>query len=370
ATLIVLFDQQALGGLSFQMSFLAVLFIGALIWPQGDKVPPSEGEAFAGKTLRYAWGLVLITLAASVGLMPLVAYYFHYFSLVSPAANFIVGPLVSMVLVPFSLLGAGAYIVTGYYITWPVVLVVARASVWLASFFASAPYSSVTVPAFPAGLLLVYYAGFALWFWRRRWRWLLLAPVLSVLLCVLISTNLLPLYANASNGSADSMRVTFPDAGRADAAVIEILPPRGVGNGATLVVDTGRRGHEVAAYLKSRGIETIDALIITHAHADHAGGAGRLADGFKVLEIWDGGWVDYSMGVLQGIPRRTLKRGDVIEGKGFRLLVLHPYEGFVSSEEGHRAVNDRSLVFRVTGGGASFLFTSDIGGEAARNILN
>ena len=381
ATLIVLFDPQALGGLSFQMSFLAVLFIGALIWPQGDRAspPPLEAETMAAKAARYAWGLVLITLAASLGLMPLVAYYFHYFSLVSPAANFIVGPLVSMVLVPFSLLGAGAYIVTGYYITWPVVLVVARASVWLASFFASAPYSSVTVPAFPAGLLLVYYAGFALWFWRRRWLFLA-APALSVLVFVLINTNLLPLDANVSKGSTNTMRVTFPDAGRADAAIIELLPASGgAGYGETLVVDTGRRGHEVAAYLKSRGIETIDALIITHAHADHAGGIGRLSDEFKVLEIWDGGWVDYSSGVLlNGIPRRTLRRGDVIDGKGFSLQVLHPYEGFVSTEEGPRAVNERSLVFRLIGdgpdggdggGNASFLFTGDIGGEAARNIL-
>ncbi len=366
ASVIVVLDPQALSGLSFQMSFLAVLFIGMFIW-HGNAGPPEyedpREQGMPGKLLRYVRGLVFITLAASVGLFPLVAYYFHYVSLVSPVANLIVGPLVSMALVPFSLFGAAAYILTGYYVTWPAVAIVSRASVWLAELFASVPMATVDVPAFPAGVLVLYYGGFALWFRMRHRRWLLIIPALSVLLGVMIVLNTMP----PGMEDTDTMRVTFPDAGRADAAVVELSPSGG--GGVTLVVDAARSGHEVASYLRQRGIRTIDAMVLSHAHADHAGGVRRLINEFTVREVWDGGWVEYpSQGALEGITRRTFKRGDVIEGEGFKLLVLHPYEGFETQEEGARAVNDRSLVFRLTGGGASFMFTGDIGGDAAVNI--
>ncbi len=362
ATVIMIIDPQALSGVSFQMSFLAVLFIGMFIW-HGDAGPPDFAEldepGGIRRGLRYVRGLVLITLAASVGLFPLVAYYFHYVSLISPVANLLVGPLVSMVLVPLSLLGAASYELTGYYLTWPLVAAAAKAAIALAGSFASVPMASVDVPAFPAGVLVLYYGGFALWFRYRHRRWLLLVPVLSVALGAYMIFSALP----PGPKDTDTMRVTFPDAGRADAVVVE-LP-----SGGTLVVDSARSGYEVASYLRMRGIRTIDALVLSHAHADHAGGVRRLIEEFTVSEVWDNGWVEYpSGGALEGIARRSLRRGDVIEGEGFNMLVLHPYEGFVSSEDGVRAVNDHSLVLRLTGGGASFVFSGDIGGDAAVNI--
>ncbi len=371
ASVIVVIDPQALSGLSFQMSFLAVLFIGMFIW-HGNAGPPEYedpgAQAMPGKLWMYVRGLVFITLAASVGLFPLVAYYFHYVSLVSPVANFIVGPLVSMALVPLSLFGAAAYILTGYYVTWPLVALVSKASVWLAELFASVPMASVEVPSFPAGVLVLYYGGFALWFMMRQSQmrlrnWLLIIPVLSVLLGAVIVLDPMP---PGEAGMGNTMRVTFPDTGRADAAVVELSTSDGR---EVLVVDAARSGHEVASYLRLRGIRTIDALVLSHAHADHAGGVRRLIDEFEVQEVWDGGWVEYTWhSALEGIPRRTFRRGDVIEGEGFNILVLHPYEGYETQEEGVRAVNDRSLVFRLTGGGVSFMFTGDIGGDAAANI--
>ncbi len=361
ASVIVIIDPQALSGLSFQMSFLAVLFIGMIVWG-GPVAPPPYEDLPGWQTMtRYLRGLVLITLAAMAGVFPLVAYFFHYVSFISPVANFVVGPIVSMALVPLSLIGALGYLLTGHYITWPLVEALAWASNWLAGAFASVPGASVNVPAFPVVFLFVYYAGFALWFWKRYRQAFLLIPAISVMVCVFMA---LPLEGiGRSADEARPMRVTFPDAGRADAAVVE-LP-----SGGTLVVDTARSGHEVASYLRKRGIRSIDALLLTHAHADHAGGVRRLLEEFDVREVWDGGWVEYPRGsALEGITRRSFKRGDVIEGEGFRLLVLHPYEGYETQEEGHRAVNDQSLVFRLTGGGVSFMFSGDIGGDAAVNI--
>jgi competence protein ComEC len=356
AVIILVMDPGALAGASFQMSFLAVFFIGMFL-RRGD-YHIEEREKGVLKALRV---LVIVSIAATAGVLPLVALRFHYASLVSPLANLVVTPLVSMVLVPLALIGAISFLVSGYFITWPLLGLVAKAAIWLAGLFASLPYASVPVPAFPPAVIFLYYAGFLIWFASRQRKALLLVPLAPVAAWALVA------WAGA-HWSAGQARVTFLDAGRADAAVIE-LPH----DGGAVVVDTGRSGREVEAYLRHRGLDRIQALVLTHGHLDHAGGAARIAGSFDVREVWDQGWIEYEDGgLLASLPKRTLRRGDAIEGEGFSLHVLHPYEGYESERDldGEGAVNDRSLVFRFEAGGASFLFTSDIGEGAVMDMLH
>ena len=54
-----------------------------------------------------------------------------------------------------------------------------------------------------------------------------------------------------------------------------------------VVMDTGRSGREAAAFLKYLGMKSIDALVLSHADSDHAGGTDYLTARFKVKEMWD-----------------------------------------------------------------------------------
>jgi competence protein ComEC len=86
AFIIVLWEPVSIFSLSFQLSFLAVLFIGFSIG-KGD-----TREEEGSKIARFIKSTALLTLAVSAGTAPLVAYSFHYVSLISPIANFVVAP--------------------------------------------------------------------------------------------------------------------------------------------------------------------------------------------------------------------------------------------------------------------------------------
>ena len=162
------------------------------------------------------------------------------------------------------------------------------------------------------------------------------------------------------------LRVTFLDVGQGDAAVIETP------GGSTLVVDTGRINEQsgsdegqrvVTPYLKSRGVNRIDILLLSHPHADHIGGAASLLERFSVGLLLDNGQdSDYPLVAhyLQSaqasrVAYRTAQRGQVIAlADGVILRILSP-----TPEERGGPVNDASLVLRVEYGKTAFLFTGD-----------
>ena len=41
-----------------------------------------------------------------------------------------------------------------------------------------------------------------------------------------------------------------------------------------------------ANYLRREGVETLDLLVLTHLHLDHAGGLAQLLPGIRVRELW------------------------------------------------------------------------------------
>jgi competence protein ComEC len=357
AILLTLWEPEVVLSLSFQLSFIAVLFIGGA--KARELAPPPAsfaqgGGGMAGKALGYFKKTFVITLSASIGVLPLVAYHFHYVSVVSPAANLVVAPLVGFLLVPLSLLGSLFHLITGSYALWAVVGPLAEACIGLVRVFASAPFASVNVPHFPAALVAFFYSGALLWAVFRK-KYLLSLPLAPALLYAIIAVS-----------SEPPLSVTFLDVGRSDAAVAE-LP-----GGKVVVVDTGWSGREAAGYLRYRGIGSIDALVLTHAHEDHAGGAAELIGRFDVREIWDSGRLSYPGRPLADEPaRRELGRGDVAVGEGFSMAFLHPYKGFYTLAGGKEtAVNNESLVLRLQGGKGSFLFTADIEEEAVEDMLH
>lgn len=348
ATILVIWDPSVLQGLSFQLSFLAVLFIG-FATERSEEEPAGKGRIRAFMTSS-----LLITLAATLGTAPLVAGSFHYLSLISPLANLVAAPLIGFILVPLSVLAAFVCIFTGYYPLAPVIDHIASLSISAVQLFAKVPYADLRIPAFPVLLTVLFYLGFLPYLVFGRRKVLLLLPAVPFVV-----------YALFSAAGKRLPSATFLDVGQGDAAVVEL------DRGRTMVVDTGRTGREVMSFLRYRGIRKIDVLVISHVHPDHGGGLTKLLRAFPIAEIWDNGLIEYPEGMLAGIRRRPLQRGDVIDLGDATATALHPYPGFyLQKGNQYTEENSASLVLKIENGGRSILFAGDLEDEAEEDLAH
>src|SRR4030042_1463931 len=354
AFVLAIWDPKVILDLSFQLSFLAVLFIGFSIRNTEDEEKGEKGTL--KKSLRYLKNVFFLTLSASIGTAPLVAYHFHYVSIISPISNLLLTPIIGFVLIPLSILSSFLFLITGHYVFTPAVSIVSDISISLVKLMSAIPYSDIKIPAFPPIIVFLFYAGFLFYFLSGKKRYTLLIPFIPVLI-----------YFSLTIFEKKELTITYLDVGQGDSAVIE-LPDRKI-----IVIDTGRSGRETASYLKYRGKEVIDAIVFSHVHPDHTGGLDYIVRRFRVKEFWDNGRIIFPenyMSYMNG-RRRTLKRGDIIEGKGYSMYVFHPYpEFYIMYGNDYVEANNDSLVMKIQGRNDSFLFTGDVEEEAEEDLLS
>jgi competence protein ComEC len=117
----------------------------------------------------------------------------------------------------------------------------------------------------------------------------------------------------------------------------------------------------IAPYLRARGITTLDALIVSHADADHSGGALSVME--SVRTRWTASSLPLGHPVVQASAQHTrCAAGQGWTWDGVRFEVLHP--DAASYADKALKPNARSCVLKVSAGGKSVLLAGDI--EAAQ----
>jgi competence protein ComEC len=203
----------------------------------------------------------------TLGLMPPLAILIHQVSLVSPLANAVAIPVVSLLVTPLALAVAVLSVMPGMNLFasaagWAAHLLFEWAMIPVAA-LASSSWSAVGIAAAPTwaavlALVGVGYATLPQGWPARHWAWLLMTPLL---------------FARPERPDAGDWRMTALDVGQGAAIVIETAT-------ATTLYDVGpkhRNGTDagervLVPYLRARGIRRIDHLVVSHADLDHAGG--------------------------------------------------------------------------------------------------
>src|SRR5208337_4346212 len=149
--IIVVCQPDSLTALSFQLSVAAVLCIGLAV---GGK-PEGKGTSLAS----YIRSSLLITIAANAGTAPLIIYFFHNFSIVSPLTNLIIIPAVGFAILPMAFLSSFFFL---FFNTLPfhtVLDALTRHVLSLIYYMARWQFIAVRIPVFPPVLLIFFYAG-------------------------------------------------------------------------------------------------------------------------------------------------------------------------------------------------------------------
>ncbi|MDO8813522.1 MAG: DNA internalization-related competence protein ComEC/Rec2, partial [Gallionella sp.] len=294
--------------------------------------------------------------AMAIGLTPLLLGLFQQVSLVSPIANAIAIPLVSLIVVPLALLGAALPFESPLWLAHLVMDGVMYFLEWLNAL----PQAVWTQHAPPAWSVAVAMLG-ALWIllprgFPARWMGFLL---------------LLPMFLNTPEPPAQgALRLIVFDVGQGLAVAAQT-------RNHALLYDTGPdfsgeadSGNRILIpALRALGIAGLDGLILSHDDNDHTGGAASLMQTMPI------DWVSSSLPathpLLQNnsprplagdVPGKRVSRrcrdGESWSWDGVQFEILHPASSNDSSKKPHD--NDQSCVLRISIGKHSVLLAGDI----------
>jgi len=334
--MVLLLDPFASLSVGFWLSFAAVALIFA-----GIK------REHGNRLIRYGklqWLLFL-------GLAPLLILFFGRVSLIAPIANLVAVPWVSLWVVPLTLLSV-------------VVLPISSGLAQLCLTLAGAGMVGLTtllrwldglvepLMLIPASdwLLIPAAAGLALLLFYRRWPRSL--GLFGLLPMILISP--------ASLGEGEA-RLTLLDVGQGLSVVVETRDH-------TLIFDTGASYQSgfnfgeavIIPYLRRRGVERIDTLIVSHGDNDHIGGARSLSRKIEINRI-----ISSVPEMIPWVETDECRAGEKWLWNGIEFEMLHPQSLDLALSE-----NDLSCVLQVTTNDQSVLLTGDIEAEAEQMIID
>ncbi|MGZ8318344.1 MAG: DNA internalization-related competence protein ComEC/Rec2 [Telluria sp.] len=347
--IVVLLDPWAVMAPGFWLSFGAVAVI---LFATAGRIRPRETRLKAA--LRVGMHTQYVV---TVGLVPLTMLLFSQVSIVSPLANAVAIPLVSFIVTPLSLAGSLA--------PAPLSNILLNAAHFameglalLLGWLGAMRFAVWTAPV-PAPWML----GFALlgtvWMlapkgWPVRW---------------IGAAGWLPLLANLPTHPAEGeMLVTAFDVGQGMALLVETRNHR-------LLYDTGpyyspesNGGNRIIApYLRARGIDRLDGIVVSHSDVDHSGGALAVLDAVRAGWVLSSLWYDHA--IVKAAPaHRRCVAGQGWTWDGVRFEMLHPSPA--SYADARLKPNARGCTMRITARGRSVLLAADIEAAQEAELVN
>jgi competence protein ComEC len=339
---VVLIDPWAVIAPGFWLSFSAVALIAYV------SVGRLKTQHWLVEAVRTQWAITL-------GLLPLLIAMFGQASIISPLANALAIPVISLIVVPLSIAGSLLPIDFVLQIAHWVLDICMQGLHWLANF----PMAVWQQSAPPAWAILVAVLG-ALWLLLPRGfpqRWLGLVWFLPLFLVKPVALN----HAE--------MQISVLDVGQGLSVVVKTKDH-------TFLYDAGSRystqsdagSRVVVPYLRSMGVTKLDGFVVSHNDTDHSGGAASVLTQMPV------DWLMTSFEVPADFKADSQAKkhfrcfaGQGWQWDGVNFQVLHP--SWESYQHPEITDNNRSCVIRVSSAFGSILLAGDIEKKAEVELL-
>ena len=417
ALVFLVFDPDQLFEASFQLSFLAVAFLGAFATPlieatsgplarglsdlndtgRDVHLPPRVAQfriemRLLAETLRtmthlparvatpvvtiparvlfFFYEVAAVSAVIQLGLALPMVVYFHRLGLSGLSANAFAIPLMGLA-VPAGFVAA----FTGWRWVAAIAGWLMRVSRVIVGWHADhEPAWRIPTPPLWVGIAIAA-ALIAFALARGRWWRAVSGCTVAAFLVLLVWHPFAPEFhagelemSVIDVGQGDSILVIFPDGRRmlVDGGGIPVF-----GHQTKSQLDTGE--DVVAPYLWDRGMRSVDIVALSHGHEDHIGGLPALVADFHPRELWTGATPDSaSWGNLRAEAVRLGVRVMPLAAPAHFAFgradidVLAPLPDYVPNDT---PKNNDSLVLRIRYGSRSFLLSGDVERPIERRML-
>ncbi|MGB6369913.1 MAG: DNA internalization-related competence protein ComEC/Rec2 [Atribacterota bacterium] len=368
AFLILLSNPLILYDAGFLLSFIVTFFI--------INLSPILQELFS-KIVVWIKNPLAVSTAAWIGIFPLSAYFFSKVSIISIVSNIFIIPLTGIaVILGFVTFFLGLMSISLAGIVANINYLVLNLITLIAKSFSSLPFAFIYV-AQPSIMVIILYYLMAFFIIEIFYKKTLSPKIKKKVALIVLSVTLLIIIVQVFY-PANNLKVNFINVGEGDCILIEAPNKINIliDGGGTPQSDFDVGSKIVIPYLRRKGINEIDLLILTHPHLDHLEGLLPVLKEFKVDMVLDSGLLCDSsaykgfISIIQkkGIPYHKAKAGDnFIFSNNLEIFLLNPLYDSDFYEESD--FNNASIVVKLFYKNADFLFTGDIEEAAEKKLL-
>ena len=337
--IILIIDPFSAMSASFWLSFSAVIII-------------FYGMSYRLYRKQIGLQLVKVQYIISIGLIPVLAFYYQQIPIWTILANLLAVPLVSFIVIPLLMCGVGLLFIEpdGAEAILALALHVLSGLWFILEYIHAREFNLISIaqPGWFALVLAVCGALFLLLPKGITARWLGALWLLPLFL---------PHVQRPQHGDVD---ITTLDVGQGLAVVVQTKNHNLLYDAGPLYSERFDAGAAVITpFLKSAGVRSLDRLMLSHGDSDHIGGLSSVIGEIPVSSI------------LSSVPEaidhphtRSCHRGQSWRWDGVDFSVLHP--GKDSTLRG----NNRSCVLKISAGKVSMLLTGDIEAAAEGRLLS
>ncbi|MFZ2398969.1 MAG: DNA internalization-related competence protein ComEC/Rec2 [Smithella sp.] len=393
--IILAISPQALFDISFQLSFMAVLALIYIV-PRFSGISSGNISTLPFWTqgiIRYVYLSVIVCIAATIGTLPLIMYYFNRVSCVTIIANLIAVPLLGTLTLAISMLfilsAFFSSTIAGYFIKLASIFV--QISVDIINKLAAFPWSSFNTTRPNLIEISVFYLLIFLliqYIEAKRRKITKESPlnhfrIIKYLLVVTVLFFAADItYFTVRDKLSSDLKITVIDVGQGNSTLVQFP------GGDNMLIDGGGFPESsfdigkavVAPFLYYERISHIDTAVLSHPHPDHLLGLIYIMNNFDVRQIWKSNlpvdpedFPEWGKTIKFNSPRVFMlsnKSPEIILNE-VHVQVLWPpdYSDKNANDLSYDDVNDSSLVLKITFGKVSFLIPGDISGDVEKQLV-
>ncbi len=372
ALLVLVVHPLSLFTVSFQLSFAAIVAI-ALVYPKilslfVQNITDQRQSHWFSTLIRWPMTALVISLAATIGILPFLLYHFNRISPIGPVMNLLIEPLLCFIALPLGLTAipmiplapnlAGALLQIG-----GVALHGADSLTQLACRLPFASTWTITPSIYEC---ILYFFLLIFIFASRHKQKIIIFSLGTVLLVIHFAAG------NPFSGRKNA-KISYLDVGQGTSTLIEFP------DGENVLIDGGGNSSKrfnvgkniIAPFLWYKRIRQIDMVVITHPDSDHYNGLDFIIERFHPEIVYTNGQLGQAdsyndllgMAAREKVPvraaglQKTLHKDSLCSLTCLGMPGL-PVENF--------SENNRSIVLQLQCGKKRFLFPGDIekGAEA------